>query len=365
MITKFRDWNENIENEINDLESMYFNRDEHIESVKQNFDFRRYHSAEGYNIEINGIHEQCIVQMPSNPLRELNDYRKIHCPMTADVRRGYYVNYEGSVWIIDTNVANVDGAYLSTRMSRCQYLLRWQDKDGSIIERWAYSTDQTKYSNGEYGNDVITVADNQYGLLLPIDEKTKLLKRGMRFAMDFDDAEIPDVYELSNRKIKLNDETYFGRGGTIQIALSIAAFNSDTDKYITLDNGKKAWICGYVDPALLLPNNAQNSSNQSSILLTPKITISGKAELKSGGNYKVITGYFENSTGKTTTDIGYWEVIAIDELLPFLKYVIDGNSLRIKASNDEFTIGGKVRIKFSNGPNTVSTYIDLDIVNSF
>ena len=108
----------------------FYSKEESIQSVKDNFDIRRYHTAEGYDIEINGITERCLVQMSSNPLRELNDIRKIHCPITADVKRGYYVKYEDTVWIIDTNVANIDGAYLSTRMSRCQYLLRWQNQNG-------------------------------------------------------------------------------------------------------------------------------------------------------------------------------------------------------------------------------------------
>ena len=192
---------------------IYYSAVETVQNVKENFDLRRYHSAEGKSIDINGIMERCLVQLPSNPLRELNDYRKIQCPITADVKRGYYVNYENTIWIIDTNVANIDDTYLSARMSRCQYLLRWQNKNGHIIERWAYSSDQTKYSNGEFGNKAVTVGDNQYALLLPIDEETKLLKRNMRFAMDFEDSDEPDIYKLSNRKVNLNNETYFDRGG--------------------------------------------------------------------------------------------------------------------------------------------------------
>ena len=161
------------------ISDMFYNREETIENAKENFDIRRFYTPEGYDIVINGITERCLVQMPSNPLRELNDYRKIHCPINADVKRGYYVEYEDNIWLIDTNVANVDGAYLSTRMSRCQYLLRWQNKNGDIIERWSYSSDQTKYSNGETGSSAVTVGDNQYALLLPIDEETKTLKRGI------------------------------------------------------------------------------------------------------------------------------------------------------------------------------------------
>ena len=224
---------------------IYYSAVETVQNVKENFDLRRYHSAEGKSIDINGVTERCLVQLPSNPLRELNDYRKIQCPVTADVKRGYYVNYENTIWIIDTNVANVDDAYLSARMSRCQYLLRWQNKNGYIIERWAYSSDQTKYSNGEFGNKAVTVGDNQYALLLPIDEETKLLKRNMRFAMDFEDSDEPDIYKLSNRKVNLNNETYFDRGGTMTITLSFDSLNKNNDKQVVLNDGRKVWICDY------------------------------------------------------------------------------------------------------------------------
>ena len=72
----------------------FFTKEESIQSVKDNFNFRRYYTAEGKDIVINGVVEKCLVQTSSNPLRELNDYRKIHCPIDADVKRGYYVEYE-------------------------------------------------------------------------------------------------------------------------------------------------------------------------------------------------------------------------------------------------------------------------------
>lgn len=258
----------------------FYSKEESIQSVKDNFDIRRYHTAEGYDIEINGITERCLVQMSSNPLRELNDIRKIHCPITADVKRGYYVKYEDTVWIIDTNVANIDGAYLSTRMSRCQYLLRWQNQNGELIERWGYSSDQTKYSNGQTGNNVITIGDNQYCLLLPIDEETKRLKRGMRFAVDFEDSDEPDIYALTNRKVNLNNELYFDRGGTMTITLSFDALNRDKDKQVVLEDGRKVWICDYRDIDSPSPTPPKPSNpNETAVL---NATISGTTNIRIG-----------------------------------------------------------------------------------
>ena len=309
----------------------FYNREETINEVKKNFDIRRKLSAESYDIVINGITETCLVQMPNNPLRELNDYRKIHCPITADVKRGYYVIYEDNVWIIDTNVANIDGAYLSTRMSRCQYILRWQNNKGKIVERWSYSSDQTKYSNGETWNNIITLGDNQYALLLPIDEETKLLKRNMRFAMDFEDSSKPDIYRLTNRKVNLNNELYFDRGGTMLITLTFSEFNGDKDKQVLLNDGRKVWICDYKEPSITLPQS--NTPNKMTVL---RAVISGNKNLKIGYSrtYTAIISDIDNNTLEWDNTLHSWNVVSDFEV----EQTIIDNKIKLKV-NDDSLIG--------------------------
>ncbi len=78
-----------------------------------------------------------------------------------------------------------------------------------------------------------------------MDSETKKLKRGMRFPMDFDDSEQPDIYKLTNRKVKLSDNQYFGRGGTMVVTMSFDFFHPNDDKKITMENGWEVWICDY------------------------------------------------------------------------------------------------------------------------
>lgn len=332
------------------ISDMFYNREETIENAKENFDIRRFYTPEGYDIVINGITERCLVQMPSNPLRELNDYRKIHCPINADVKRGYYVEYEDNIWLIDTNVANVDGAYLSTRMSRCQYLLRWQNKNGDIIERWSYSSDQTKYSNGETGSSAVTVGDNQYALLLPIDEETKTLKRGMRFAVDFEDSEEPDIYRISNRKVNLNNETYFDRGGTMYVTLSFDSFNRDTDKYIELKDGRWAWICNYNDasptPPITPPQN-----------LT--IRISGKTDIIIGHVRKYKVDIFDKDENIVPWDnnLYSWNIVSNFNVVQ----TINENKINLKVTDDSL-IGESFLLQVvSNG--SVLSELSIDVTD--
>lgn len=173
-----------------------------------------------------------------------NTYKKkIKTRKSDRFKLGDYVEWDGQKWLItlldpDTRTWNRGYMYL------CTLPLRWVNNDGKIIERWAYSEDFTKYSNGISGNENVTTGDNQYGLLLPVDNETKKLKRDMRFAIDFDDSDDPDVYTLTNRKVKLNSYGYFGRGGTITLTMSFDAFNEEIDRKVEMNDGHEVWICG-------------------------------------------------------------------------------------------------------------------------
>ena len=180
-------------------------------------------------------------------------------------------------YLLDTD----DKTYHSGYMYLCTVPLRWQNSDGKIVERFGYSEDFTKYSKGSIGNSTVTIGDNQYGLTLPIDSETKKLKRDMRFPIDFEDAEVPDVYDLTNRKVSLNNNGYFGRGGTMILTMSLGAFNPDTDKYITLPNGTQAWICDYI-PVSTSPSTPLPPSFPSDETTISMAKISGNKNLKIG-----------------------------------------------------------------------------------
>ena len=169
--------------------------------------------------------------------------KKIKSKNSAPFYLGDYIEWNNQIWLVtllDTN----DKTYHSGYMYLCTVPLRWQNEKGDIIERWAYSEDFTKYSSGVSRNRTYTVGDNQYGLTLPIDEETRKLNRDMRFVIDFDDSQIPDVYKLTNRKVMLNNNEYFGKGGTMVGTMSLCQFDKDNDKKVTY-NDKSVWICDY------------------------------------------------------------------------------------------------------------------------
>lgn len=289
--------------------------------------------------------------------------KKIKARPSTPFNLGDYIEWNGQIWLItllDTN----EKTYHSGYMYLCTVPLRWQNSEGKIIERYAYSEDFTKYSSGTTGNNTITIGDNQYGLTLPIDSETRKLKRDMRFPIDFEDAEQPDIYELTNRKVNLNNNEYFGRGGTMVVTMSYDAFNKDKDKRVVMENGNEVWICDYNEVNTDNSSTTPPSNPDETTVLRAVITFKGDQELKIGGSPKTLTGYFVDTNDNTTADIGIWKVITIDELLPYLEYTIDGNTLKINVLETDL-YDSKVRIKFSSTDDTISTYLDFNVVDMF
>lgn len=249
-------------------------------NTEQNFD----DSIDYQKVKRNGKDYELIIIKDT----EGNTFKKkIKARPSCPFNLGDYIDWNGQIWLI-TLLDSDDKTHHSGYMYLCTILLRWQNKNGEIVERFGYSEDFTKYSSGTKGNDKIQIGDYQYGITVPVDEETKYLKRGVRFCIDFEGSYPPDIYELSNRKIYLSDYNYFNRGAIMGWTLTYNFFNEKTDKEVELSNGTKVWICDYVS------DNEQEGSNivypDSNIIAI----ISGESQIKCGRS-KIYTVSFTNS----------------------------------------------------------------------
>lgn len=257
--------------------------------------------------------------------------KKIKSRPSESFNLGDYIEWNNQIWLV-TLVDTDDKTYHSGYMYLCTVPLRWQNAEGKIIERYVYAEDFTKYSNGVTGNNTITIGDNQYGLTLPVDSETKKLKRDMRFPLDFDDSEQPDIYKLTNRKVKLSDNQYFGRGGTMIVTMSFDAFNPNDDKKVTLDNGQEVWICNYNNSHTPLPPTPSEPNETTDL----RCMISGNTNLKNGyGRSYTVT--FTNKDGNAVDwkNVDYqWNIKSDFDV----KQTIVDNKITISI-NSELVIG--------------------------
>lgn len=266
--------------------------------------------------------------------------KKIKSKHSTPFNLGDYIEWNNQIWLI-TLLDPDDKTYHSGYMYLCTVPLRWQNSEGKIIERYVYSEDFTKYSSGTTGNNTITIGDNQYGLTLPIDSETRKLARDMRFPIDFEDVEKPDIYKLTNRKVNLNNNEYFGRGGTMILTMSYDAFNADEDKRVVMDNGKEVWVCNYTEVSTpTTPTPPQPSKPDETADLS--VTISSNGNLKVGF-YRTYTAKFIDKNGDAIdVDAGRitWN---IDSSFAVEK-VEFGNKIKLKVS-DDYLVGKMFKLE--------------------
>lgn len=175
---------------------------------------------------------------------------------------GDYIFFEDEYWIVDGRPGN-NKIYEKAILKECQYKLRWQKNDGSIVERWANLTSASKYDQGTVGNSTIILASNNYTVIIPSDKDSMTID-GKRVFIDASD--IPEkVFEITR-----NDDVLFlhgSHGGTLNLIADKTEFNKDTDN-------QELWICDYIPPSTPLP-----PSDETTILSG---VISGNKNLKVG-----------------------------------------------------------------------------------
>lgn len=248
---------------------------------------------------------------------------------------GDYVIWNNQIWLItlidpDTKTWHRGYMYL------CTVPLRWQNSNGDIVERWGYSEDFTKYSSGISANEKNTMPDNQYGITVPIDTETKKLKRDRRFAIDFDDAEEPEIYRLTNRKVMLNNNEYFGRGGTMILTMSVDLFNKSADKKADMPDGGSVWVCNYKEC-----ESPENDDKIPVLSGNIKCEISGGDSLKIGFK-KTYIAKLSDEGGKEVlwSDKYSWNVESDFEI----QSKISGEKIEIKI-DDEYAVGSIVKLQ--------------------
>lgn len=286
--------------------------------------------------------------------------KKIKAKHSTPFNLGDYIEWNNQHWLV-TLIDPDEKAYHSGYMYLCTVPLRWQNSKDEIVERWAYSEDFTRYTSGVAANNTISIGDNQYGLTLPIDEETKQLKRDMRFPIDLDDSEQPDIYKLTNRKVNLNNNQYFGRGSNMIITLSYDAFNKEYDKRVTLGDGTSVWIASYV-PSTTTPPDPDPSDptlpNETANLFA---NITGNTNLKVGYSRSYLVN-FADKDGAAVEGVNFeWNVEG--NFADKISQTISGNTIKLQVDDDSL-IGESFFIEIII-ENKVVGNIKITIVEAF
>lgn len=220
-------------------------------------------------------------------------------------------NSNSDEYYICTESFDIDSIHWEGRFTLCNWILKWQDKRGDILEYPCYDINTTQYNSGEQSNKQFTIGSSQHMLTLPCDENTVALKTPKRIFLDRN-YETPSVFIVTQ-----NDTTSYayGKKGLVKVTVTENVFDHDTDR---IDLG----ICDYVEPEGSYNENVDKRTMRSEIYYDTDV-------IKSGGDSQRFTAkFFDANNVELTGVVPIWNMIC-----PF------ADSLDIEYVDNDIVIG--------------------------
>lgn len=269
---------------------------------------------------VNGTAQKLIIDDGTLPY-----YKNVKSLPDEYFNAGDYIEWADSMWLMVSCDWDKE-VYTYGKMQQCNYLLKWQDSDASIIERWAVVLSASKYNNGEKYNNIIVVGSNQLMVYLPIDEQTLKLRSDKRLMVDFN-VSYPKCYDITRVDTVtmgydgVAEPRYDGKG-CILLVLTETEINPDVDNISLM-------ICDYIDPS--------DVPQPTTPIL---IKYSGSPEIRIGGR-KTFTAETEYIVTFSLVNSAIWE--------GKLTLVQDGNKCVVKCANDSAMVGTNFKIIATSG----------------
>ena len=290
---------------------------------------------------------KCIIQgnIANTQLKSME--RTILVPI-GTLHSGDYVFFEDEYWIVDGRPGN-NKSYEKATLKECQYKLRWQKDDGTIIERWVNLTSSSKYDVGENGNNTIILTSNNYLITIPNDEDSMTLY-GKRVFIDLSD--VPEKVF----KITRNDDVLFAHGshgGTLNLIADKTEFNKETDN-------QELRLCDYIDSSPTTPPPQPTTPDETEDL---SATISGTTNLKVGFS-RTYTATLSDNDGNAVQwdDTKYgWNIVSDFDV----EQTVNVNKVSLLVDNEDFIGSSFILQVIKLDDNSVIAEIEITVIDVF
>ena len=289
---------------------------------------------------------KCIIQgnIANTQLKSME--RTILVPI-GTLHSGDYVFFEDEYWIVDGRPGN-NKSYEKATLKECQYKLRWQKDDGTIIERWVYLTSSSKYDVGENGNNTIVLTSNNYLITIPNDEDSMTLY-GKRVFIDLSD--VPEKVF----KITRNDDVLFAHGshgGTLNLIADKTEFNKETDN-------QELRLCDYIDSTPTPPSEPTTPDETEDL----SVAISGTSNLRIGVT-RTYTATLSDKDGNAVQwdDTKYgWNVASDFDV----KQSVTENKISLTVEDEDFIESSFILQVIKLDDNSVIAEIEITVADVF
>ena len=148
-------------------------RERELNRLKSDIIRKAPNSLSYKNVKLNGEPTQLIINTGTQPY-----YKEFQSLPNQEINIGDYIEWANSHWIVVTCDFD-DEIYRDGKLNQCNYLLKWQNELGEIIERWAVIQSASKYNDGTTSNNVISLGSDQLSIIIPLDDESLKLKKSM------------------------------------------------------------------------------------------------------------------------------------------------------------------------------------------
>ena len=279
--------------------------------------------------KVNGVDQLLVIDDGTLPY-----YKDVKSLPDEYFDAGDYVEWADAMWLIVSCDWDKE-VYTYGKMQQCNYVLKWQNTDAEIIERWSVILSASKYNNGEKYNNVIVVGSNQLMVYLPIDEETLKLKSDKRLMVDFN-TESPKCYDITRVDTVTmgydgTAEPRYDGKGCILLVLTETEINPDVDRIDLM-------LCDYINP-----NDIPHPS-------PINITYSGLPQLRIGGR-KTFTAETENEV--------VFSLVNSALLDGKLTMTQTDNKCVVKCANDSALVGATFKVEVAGGGQRSELLVDV------
>lgn len=220
-----------------------------------------------YNHDLSECKEiRCVIQGNSADTYLKSMERVVLFPIDT-VKAGMYIFFENRYWLI-TGYPSSNKSYEKATVKLCQYKVKWQNSDGTIVERWVSTQSSSKYDDGLKDSNTMTLTSDSIMLLLPNDDESLTLD-GKRIFIDKKNP--PNKVYLVSRADSVLYDYGEDHGGMFCFITEKTELNESTDRP---DLG----ICDYIPPT------TPPEEDDKTTILSNNVTgtISGNKTLKIG-----------------------------------------------------------------------------------
>ena len=180
-----------------DYTSQFYSSEETINEVKENFDIRRFYSAEGADVSVDGIECRVLVQYFTNPLNQAKYDRKLHIPMEINISTGSLVDYENAKWLVTGSIDDIQ-AYKSAGIVRCNNTLKYYDQNSILHQIPCIVESNVRFQDLRLEETkFITLPDDKITLRIAYSDITKNIKRDQIFKLFDDNYKVISVNKVT------------------------------------------------------------------------------------------------------------------------------------------------------------------------